>query len=67
MKTIDPMKTFIIGATEYEVISEPFEFHGEIYISARPFRKIRNGQWRRIYGRRETSIKLSELEAYLNQ
>lgn len=60
------MKTFIIGATEYEVISEPFEFRGEMYISARPFRKIRN-EWRRIYGRREMSIKLSELEEYQKQ
>ena len=60
----DGMKTFIIGATEYEVISKPFEFRGGMYISARPFRKIKNGQWRRIYGKREMSIKLSELEEY---
>lgn len=60
------MKTFIIGATEYQPLSHP-EINGESYVLAKPIRKIRNGQWRRIYGRKPVLIKLSELEEYQKQ
>lgn len=57
------MKTFIIGATEYQPIRHP-EINGESYVLAKPIRKIRNGRWHKISGRKPVLIKLSELEEY---